>query len=195
MLGDRRHPQPSRRDSAASAGRPLPRPAWSRPCPSPAARPCDPLPTNGRPRCSRISCSSPLSPNWPCRTGKITSAGWSRPDRSLGRDIAGEHLVAHRSQPFDHGLAADQADFALGTGAAVENSDFHDRELRDETSTDMTMTSVTSRSSAMARHSIAIVIRIVIHRRGFEPSCIVPNSTLALRSPGGSRSSRRPSRG
>ena len=42
-----------------------------------------------------------------------------------GGDVAGEHVVAHRLQPVDDGLAADEADFAFGAGAAVENGDFH----------------------------------------------------------------------
>src|SRR5688572_2276368 len=33
--------------------------------------------------------------------------------------------MPHRLKPLNHGLAADQADFPLGTGAAVENGDFH----------------------------------------------------------------------
>src|SRR2546423_9686161 len=43
----------------------------------------------------------------------------------IGRDVAGEDLVPRDAQAVNDGLAADQADFALVAGTAVENCDFH----------------------------------------------------------------------
>ena len=84
----------------------------------------EPLPTNGEPALLEDLLKLAALAELAVEDGKITSAGLIEAERSVGRDVDCEDLVAHRLQPVDDRLAADQADFALGAGAAVENGDF-----------------------------------------------------------------------
>jgi hypothetical protein len=47
------------------------------------------------------------------------------PAQVVRRAVAAEDVVPRLAQPVHDGLAADQADFALGAGSAVEDGDFH----------------------------------------------------------------------